>query len=151
VIFNYEFESRTSESLCIRGVVTSCTISSSEDADILIRIAVIHYMNTSETKHHNRTKQDDKLVQKISERKQKFRTTHRTTIWTNSDVTTLKITVRTSRTAQRSRCSDGIQDGRPGFDSRQGKKMFPFSIASRPALGRTQPLSDGYLGFFPRR
>jgi hypothetical protein len=38
------------------------------------------------------------------------------------------------------RYSDGLQDGRPGLDSRQGKQIFLFSTASRPPAGPTQPL-----------
>jgi hypothetical protein len=37
-----------------------------------------------------------------------------------------------------SRYSDGLRTGRPGFDSRHGK-IFPFSTASRPAVGPSQP------------
>jgi hypothetical protein len=32
-----------------------------------------------------------------------------------------------------------LRAGRPGFDSRQGQEMFLRSIASRSALGPTQP------------
>jgi hypothetical protein len=39
---------------------------------------------------------------------------------------------------QLSRCSDGLQAGRSGFDSRQCN-IFLFSIASILALGLTQP------------
>jgi hypothetical protein len=35
--------------------------------------------------------------------------------------------------------SDRLQDGRQGFDSRQGQEIFLYSTASRPALGPTQP------------
>jgi hypothetical protein len=36
------------------------------------------------------------------------------------------------------RHSDGLWAGRPGFDSRQGHEILPYSTASRPALGPTQ-------------
>jgi hypothetical protein len=44
----------------------------------------------------------------------------------------------------RTRCgrvqySDGLQAGRPRFDSQQGQDIFLFSIAVRPALGPIQP------------
>jgi hypothetical protein len=35
--------------------------------------------------------------------------------------------------------SDGQRAGRPGTDSREEQEFFLFSIASRPALGPTQP------------
>jgi hypothetical protein len=31
-----------------------------------------------------------------------------------------------------------LRAGRPGFDSRQGQGIFPFTTTSRPALGPTQ-------------
>jgi hypothetical protein len=39
----------------------------------------------------------------------------------------------------RSRYSDGLWAGRPEFDSRKGQEIYPFSNASSPALGPTQP------------
>jgi hypothetical protein len=36
-----------------------------------------------------------------------------------------------------SRDSYGVRSGRPGFYSLQGQEIFPFSPASRPALGPT--------------
>jgi hypothetical protein len=38
-----------------------------------------------------------------------------------------------------SRCSNGLRDGRPTFDSWQGQEIFPFTIASRPVMGPIQP------------
>jgi hypothetical protein len=35
--------------------------------------------------------------------------------------------------------SDWLPAGRPGFDPRQGQRIFPLVSASRPALGPTQP------------
>jgi hypothetical protein len=35
--------------------------------------------------------------------------------------------------------SDGLRAGRPRFDSREGKGIFLYSTAFRPALGSTQP------------
>jgi hypothetical protein len=36
-----------------------------------------------------------------------------------------------------------------GFDSRQSIGIFLFTTVSRPALGPTQSLSNGYKGYFP--
>jgi hypothetical protein len=49
----------------------------------------------------------------------------------------------------RSRYSDGLPSGRPGFDSRQCK-IFLFSTASRPALGPYPMGTGGGGGIFPR-
>jgi hypothetical protein len=50
---------------------------------------------------------------------------------------------------QVSRYSDGLLAGQPGFYSCQGQEIFPYSTASRPALGPNQSLlSDGYRGLF---
>jgi hypothetical protein len=38
----------------------------------------------------------------------------------------------------------GQRAGWPGFDCRQAKEIFLYSTESRPVLGRTQPLSNGY-------
>jgi hypothetical protein len=32
-----------------------------------------------------------------------------------------------------------LRTGRPGFDPRQGQRIFPFTSSSRTALGPTQP------------
>jgi hypothetical protein len=45
----------------------------------------------------------------------------------------------------RSRCSDGLQTGRPGFDSRHGK-IFLVSTASRPVLGPIHPPAQWVSG-----
>jgi hypothetical protein len=45
------------------------------------------------------------------------------------------------------RYSDGLWAGRPWFDFRQCK-IFPFSWASRPTLGSTQPLPNWYRELF---
>jgi hypothetical protein len=37
------------------------------------------------------------------------------------------------------RYSNGLQTGRPGFDSRQGQEILLFSTGPRPSLGPTQP------------
>jgi hypothetical protein len=42
----------------------------------------------------------------------------------------------------------GWSVGSLGFDSRQGQKIFPFSAASRPALGPTQPPIQWATGTF---
>lgn len=36
------------------------------------------------------------------------------------------------------------------FDYLKGKMILLFSMTSRPALGPTSPLCNGYWGFFPR-
>jgi hypothetical protein len=41
-----------------------------------------------------------------------------------------------------SQYSTELRAERPGFNSRQGLEIFLFSIASRPALGPTQPLIE---------
>jgi hypothetical protein len=35
--------------------------------------------------------------------------------------------------------SNGLRGGQPRFDSRQGKEIFLYTTATRPALGPTQP------------
>jgi len=40
----------------------------------------------------------------------------------------------------------GLRTGRPAFNSRRGQGIFLFSIASRPALGTSQPLIQWVAG-----
>jgi hypothetical protein len=48
------------------------------------------------------------------------------------------------------RKSDGLRDGRPGFESRQKQEISLLSIAFRADLGLTQPPSQWVWGLFAR-
>jgi hypothetical protein len=54
--------------------------------------------------------------------------------------------IHTHEAVYLSRCSDELRTGRTGFDFRQGKDIFFYSTASRPALWPTQSPIQWVLG-----